>query len=145
MKLYNRFKIIKERGRIVENLNEVNETQNDQVERGGCLTTYLVFMCIVNTLTSISYIFSGDMIKDKLNISSGWILPLLSIFCISNIIFAIGIWKWKRWGVYGIGITSFIAFFINISIGISIFSSLLGLVGLIIIIVLVKPLWKYMN
>lgn len=67
----------------------------------------------------------------------GWAIPVLILVALANVVFAIGVWKWKRWGMYGLGATSLIAFVINL-ISVGLLTALLGLIGFGILVLLVR-------
>ncbi|MBF6645214.1 hypothetical protein [Chryseobacterium indologenes] len=55
------------------------------------------------------------------------IITLLDIF------FTVMLYKWKRWALYGLGMTTIVIFIYNLSEGVNVFVSLLGLVGFLMI------------
>ncbi len=63
---------------------------------------------------------------------------------ILNIFFAVAMWKWKRWGVYGFGITSLAVFVFD-----AIYLGLLPIVLFVIVVVIwffvLRPAWKDMS
>mgnify|MGYP001447186829 CR=1 FL=1 len=109
----------------MENLNK---------QRHGCVTAWLIFMIIANSFTAILYLFSGDMVSQNLpgGISNTMIF-LLAIMGIGNIIFSILLLNWKKIGFWGFSLTSIGALLTNLSVGISIGQSLLGLVGIAVL------------
>ncbi len=119
---------------------ENNETtQITEKKRGGCLTTFLIFMFILNPLTSIYYIVAGDTVKQAMPNMPDWAIPVLTVFGLINVGCAIAVWNWKKIGIYGFWASAIIVLGINFSIGISPIQSLLGLLGPIIITLLVRP------
>ena len=52
---------------------------------------------------------------------------------IANIIFALALFRWKKWGFYGFIGTSIVALITNLMLGLSIAASLFGLVGIAIL------------
>jgi hypothetical protein len=52
---------------------------------------------------------------------------------IGNIIFAVALLRWKKWGFIGFVLTSIIAAGINLKVGISVLQTLLGLVGVFVL------------
>ena len=137
-----RFNSLESEERKMDEIREVNDSPEFNPKRGGWLTTFLILMFIGNPV-SLIFLFAASLIKNLSKNSPIWVIPVLGVSSIINIICAIGIWKWKKWGVYGLVITTLIVVATNISIGISINRALLGFIGLAIIIFLVNPLWKY--
>lgn len=106
----------------------------DSKQRHGCVTAWLILMIITNSITSISYIFMGDAIKQNLNgqISQTTLL-ILSILGIANLIFAIMLFQWKKWAFYAFAVTSLITLVLNLSNGLGFGPSLFGLSGVVIL------------
>ena len=46
-----------------------------------------------------------------------------------NVVFAIAIFQWKKWGFFGVIVNTIVAFGINMYAGVGIGQSVLGLVG----------------
>ncbi len=109
----------------MENLNK---------ERHGCVTTWLIFMIIANSITAILYLFAGDMISQNFpgEISTTTII-LLGIMGNINIVFAILLLNWNKIGFWGFLVVSIAGLFINLSLGLGIGQSLLGLIGIIVL------------
>ena len=111
-----------------------NELTNNPKQRHGCVTAWLIFMIIANSLTAIIYLFARDMVTQ--NFPSGISNPmliLLAILGIFNVIFSVLLLKWKKVGFWGFIITSIGALIINLNIGLGIGQSLFGLVGLAVL------------
>jgi len=101
--------------------------------RHGCLTAFLIFLILVNVISVVMYLAAGDTIRQALPDAPSWISPALALLGVLNIVFAIALFQWKKWGFYGFIITSVIAVIINISIGMSVLQGILGLVGVAIL------------
>jgi hypothetical protein len=97
--------------------------------RHGCATTYLVFMIVANSITSLS-IFYRLFIS---NVGENKLFTILGLIGILNVLFAIFLFNYKRLGFIGFLITSLITFGINISNGTPVLHSLIGLSGIIIL------------
>ncbi len=103
-------------------------------QRSGWVTAWLVIMITANALTAVLYLFAGDMVAQ--NFSGGIsnsMLMLFAILAIGNVIYSILLFKWRKIGFWGILITSFGALIINLNIGLGIWQSLFGLVGITIL------------
>ena len=118
---------------------------DEQKKRGGCLSTFLIFMIIANTSTSIYYLVSLSLEGGIVPNMPLWSVYLLLFFGILNTAFGVAVWKWKKIGVYGFVGSAIIIFGVNVTLGINIFTALFGLVGPAILIILVKPLWNYLD
>ena len=102
--------------------------------RHGCVTAYLIFMIIVNSILAIIYLFAGEIITDNLagDVSAG-IIIILGLVGIVNVICAVMLFQWKKWGFWGFIGTSIVALMINLSIGLGIGQSVAGLIGIAIL------------
>ncbi|NJL63043.1 MAG: hypothetical protein HC903_15920 [Methylacidiphilales bacterium] len=105
--------------------------------RHGCLTAWLIFMIVANSLGLLgnAYFALNPKAYEVTAVQQGLrAVPSLTFFlltCLSafSIACAIALFKWKKWGFYGFLCISVTAFIINLSIGISLLQSLLGFVG----------------
>ena len=105
-----------------------------QKQRHGCVTAWLILMIIANAFTSIAYLFLGETISANLpNPIPNSTMMLLALMSGLNLVFAIMLFKWKKWAFWGFAGTSLIAVVINLSQGLSIGNSVLGLAGLAIL------------
>ncbi len=111
------------------------------IERGGCLTVFLVLMMIANPIIGVLYLASGDTFKRALPGAPDWALPALGILALVNFGCAIGMWMWKKWGVFGSLVVAAIGFVMNLIIGVNPMQAFMGLGGPIILIFLVKERW----
>ena len=105
----------------------------DGKNRHGCLTAFLVFGIIANTCVVLIYSLSSASMRAASPSLPNWALPVLSVIGICNIAFFVAIFLWKKWGFYAFIASAAITFFINLSIGLSIVSSVLGLAGIAIL------------
>ena len=112
----------------------LDEVSNNQKQRHGCVTAWLIFMIIANSFSAILYLFAGDMIARNFpgGISNTMLL-LLAILGIGNVVFSILLFKWMKIGFWGFLLTSIGALFINLIIGLGVIQSLFGLVGIAIL------------
>jgi hypothetical protein len=66
---------------------------------------------------------------------------LLLVFVLAsllNVVFAIGVYKWKKWGFWGFCVSALAVFLINIYIGIGPLPALAGLTGVLLLFVALK-------
>ncbi len=102
-------------------------------QRHGCLTAWLVLMIVANSLTALMYLLKGDAIRQQIPNAPGWLFFVLGLLCVVNLICAVALFQWKKWGFFGFVGTSAIAFVLNLAAGLSVIQALLGLVGLAIL------------
>jgi hypothetical protein len=102
-------------------------------QRHGCLTARLVVIVIANVLVGLAYLAARGTIAGALpNVPRG-IFLLLSAVSFVNVVFAIALFQWKRWGFYGFVATSLLALVINLAAGLGVVRSLIGLLGVAIL------------
>lgn len=89
----------------------------EQKQRHGCVTAWLIFMIIANSLTAISYLFMGDAISQNLPqpIPQPMMMALIVLSTL-NLILAIMLFQWKKWAFWAFAGTSLIALAINLSL-----------------------------
>ena len=100
-------------------------------QRHGCVTAWLIIMIIANAGTALMYLFASDTIARALpgNVSDS-MFYLLAFIGVMNVVFAVMLFQWKRWGFYGFIGTALAGFIINMNLGLPIVQCLLGLVGI---------------
>jgi uncharacterized membrane protein (DUF2068 family) len=104
-------------------------------QRHGCLTAWLILMMIGNALVSLVYFFIDPKLFPKgtaieLNKTTTILLGLLSLI---NLIFAIGLWFWKKWAFYGFAMTAGLMFFTNLNMGVDVLSSSTSFIGIMLL------------
>ncbi len=110
-------------------------------QRGGCLTALLVLMMIANPLVGLMYLVNGDAIQRAIH-APGWAIPVLGGASLLNFASAVGVWRFKKWGVYGFLAMSAVALTVNLIVGIAPLQIMIGLIGPAILVALVRPLWS---
>ena len=101
-------------------------------KRHGCLTAWLILMLVVNSLTALIYLFGRDAIQKQLPNMPTWVFPVLIVMTLFNIVCAIALFRWKKWGFWGFCVSSVVALTVNLSAGLGIGQSLGGLIGVAI-------------
>jgi hypothetical protein len=115
-------------------METTNENPNVPKQRHGCVTAWLIFMIVANSLTAGIYLFAKELVTKSLPVDvSTPMIILLGVIGIANIIFSIMLFQWKKLGFWGFAITTAGALIINIIIGLSIGQSLFGLAGIAIL------------
>jgi hypothetical protein len=101
-------------------------------------------MLIANPLMAALYLLSGSRIAATIPSFPAWAPPFLGVMALFNFACALGIWNGRKWGVYGFLASSAIVFVLNVAtIGLA--SSLSGLIGVGILLVLLRDSWKHMK
>lgn len=98
--------------------------------RHGCLTTWLVFALIAQTLTiginSLGYSFIHRALPTLTPLMAG----LFVLASLGSIVCLIALFRWHRWGFYGLAAITVLVGVLNLSLGISSGRVLPGLVGI---------------
>jgi hypothetical protein len=119
----------------METLDE-NFLQNDPSvkQRHGCVTAWLILMIVANSLVALIYLFAGDTISKNVpgGMSTG-ALMILAVLSVLNVVFAVLLFQYKKWGFYGFIGTSAGALIINLSVGSNPGQAILGLAGIAIL------------
>jgi hypothetical protein len=97
-----------------------------QKHRHGCLAAYLVFMIVANSVTALTYV----LLSFKDIHMPRWAFPVLTVGGIFNVVCAIALFRWKKWGFWGLAASAVTIFFINLSLGLGTGRALLGFLGL---------------
>jgi hypothetical protein len=105
---------------------------------------YLILVMISNLISGLYYFISGSRISQALPNVPEWIIPMMGCIGLANFAFCIAIWKWKKWGVYGIITSAVIAFIINL-VYLGFQAAVPGLIGIVILLAIVFSLWKQME
>jgi hypothetical protein len=119
-----------------------------QVKRSGCLTVFIIVLIVLYALGTLGSFFAGPLLSGlapdySINTSYSIFSGVLSLL---NIIFLIGVWKYKKWGFYGFVAVSLLNIILSIFLTGSIITSLIsGLIFPIILYFLIKPIWNHMG
>jgi len=101
--------------------------------RHGCLTALLVFIIIASSASALIYVLGSEAIRRSLPNAPGWAFPVLIVFSLFNVACAVALFKWKKWGFWGFCVSSIVALVVNLSIGLGIARTVLGLVGVLLL------------
>jgi len=103
------------------------------------LSFWIYLILITNSITAVLYLFRADII---LNFAQAVIprllLILLGVLCIFNTIFAIYLFKWKKWAFWGFAYVSSALFLSNLLVGLSLVFTLPFLISIIVLYVLLQ-------
>jgi hypothetical protein len=102
-------------------------------QRHGCLTAWLVLMIIANLAIALIYLFGSSAIRHDFPSAPGWAFPVLAIAGIVNVICAIALFQWKKWGFSGVIATTVVTFVVNLIIRLNVLRALFGFVGIAIL------------
>ena len=71
--------------------------KNVHHQRGCGLTGFLILVIILSVGRSLLYYY---LLKQDYERDLVWVLPVLFILSLATLISGIGMWNWKRWGIY---------------------------------------------
>lgn len=106
---------------------------SDGKQRHGCLTAFLVLMVIANAASALMYLLGSAAIRQNFPSAPAWAFPVLAVMGIVNVVCAIALFQWKKWGFFGFLVTSAITFVVNLMVGLNIVQAILGLAGVAIL------------
>ena len=129
--------------KAAEEENMDNSTSS-KPKRGGCLSIFLIVSMIAYPLTAVYYFFASETIEQFLPNFPSWLILIFGLMALADFVFVIGIWNWKKWGVYGLAVTILIAIVIN-SFNVGLLAASSGLIGLAFLAYLVRDVWPYME
>jgi len=93
------------------------------------LTAWLVFMLIANAAAAVANLAMSDVIRQRSPDMPGWAIPVLVVMTVFNLACTVALLRWKKWGFWGVCASSLVGVAVNLSSGLGIGSSLLGLLG----------------
>lgn len=125
--------------------NSGNASAPNEKKRGFWLTAFLVLMFIANPLTSIMYLTNPEIYVTLIPGMTVGLIYTMGVMALMNVVFAVGIWTWKKWGVFGFYGSAAIAFGINIIAGLGVLASSLGLIGVLIIFLTTRSRWQHFS
>ena len=99
-------------------------------QRHGCLTAWLGFIVVVNSLLAVAAPFLGGMAGSGL---TPFLIGFIIVGSILNIVWAVALFKWYRWGFYGFLATTIIGVIVNVATGTPLAQSTSGLLGVSIL------------
>ena len=105
----------------------------DRKNRHGCLTAWLIVMIIANSATALTYLLGSGAIGERLPNMPGWAFPVLIVMSVFNLVCAIALFQWKKWGFWGFCASSVVALVLNLSIGLGVGSAFVGLIGVLLL------------
>ena len=106
-------------------------------QRGGCLTYWLAYAAI------IALLLTGFFLASTVQ----WFINASIVMTVLQLIFIIGIWLWKKWGVWGYTVITLvypIVIFFRVKSFSEVTLSLVTSLSLILVLyLLVKPKWQF--
>ena len=106
---------------------------NEEKRRSGFLTAWLVILIAGNSLAMVTNLLAATAFGQDFQIDSWWVFFVLVFGGILNILFAIALFRWKKWGFFGFIATTVLAFLVSSSWGVSRMQAYAGLIALAVL------------
>ena len=90
-------------------------------------------MIVLNSITALTYLVGSQAIQQALPGIPAWALIVLGVVAVFNLVCAIALFNWKKWGFWGFIFSSLAALVINLNIGLGVAQSLFGLIGVAVL------------
>ena len=115
---------------------------NTNIGWESCVTAFLFFWLIGTPLIIVQGIAAGWMVDRLQSEPAPWAVRLLALCIWANPFFGLAIWRWRKWGAYGIVASAAVAFAIAWQV-----SWLFGLFGaawlaILAFLLRLRPLWR---
>lgn len=101
--------------------------------RHGCLTAILILMIVSSSLSFLSNLFLDEYSQRLHPGLPTYYPPVFVLLAAAEIVCAIAVYRWKKWGFYGFVATSSITFIMNVAAGANVMLSLLSLLGVAVL------------
>src|SRR5690348_10145000 len=98
-------------------------------QRHGCLTAWLLFVIVLNAVAAVLNVFDSGL-ASTIPGSAGWAVPVRAALAIVNVTCAVALLLWRRWGFYGLVVTTIVGLVVNVALGVNAALVLFGLITL---------------
>jgi hypothetical protein len=88
--------------------------RDEPKSRHGCVTAWLVLIIVLNALFTLAVHLLRQRFPNLVPPGESWQIPVSLALCLANIVCAVALLNWKRWGFYGICAISATAVGINL-------------------------------
>ncbi|MFC1553345.1 hypothetical protein ACFL7D_01815 [candidate division KSB1 bacterium] len=106
----------------------------EEKQRHWCLTVLLVLIIFEGSGRTLFYLYPSDAIKSTYpEYTPAWFFPLHAILGYINFICAIALFRWQKWGFYGLCFVIVFDIIVEIIIGYEIFVIIIELILLAIL------------
>ena len=109
-------------------------------KHSGCLTAFLALAVVGNALLALVTWGTASGVPSSMQL----LVVFSGLLNLAGVVFAIAIYKWKKWGVYGYVTILGIIMLLNLALG-DIVSALRGAIPMILLLALIGSSWKQME
>ena len=132
-------------GQEIQQHQEESVTSSDVSSSGarkhsGCLTAFLALAVVGNALLALVTWGTASGVPSSMQL----LVVFSGLLNLAGVVFAIAIYKWKKWGVYGYVTILGIIMLLNLALG-DIVSALRGAIPMILLLALIGSSWKQME
>jgi len=120
---------------------QIAPTITEAKTHGGCLTAFLIYLMFSSAVILFAFFTRPAGGRPTADQSVLTLAGLAIGF--ANLAAPIGIWRWKKWGVYLCVMSAGVQIGIVFLVGLSIFSASGALLTLGLVRLLLNPIWKY--
>ncbi len=113
--------------------------------RSRPLTALLVLILVVNPVLALLYLVTFDSLSLDVPSMPLWAAPVLIAACLAAYVCGLALWRWKKWGFYGVAAAAVVAFIVNLASSLPWPLTLLGLLSTGLLGLLLYPLWPQME
>jgi hypothetical protein len=123
-----------------------SQPQPQERKRPYWLRTMLILWMIFSAMSAYIYLrsLSGVWVAITPLGHPKWTLPWMFVLSLVNLVCVIAIWKWKRWGMYGLVASAAVMFIITL-VSLNLTNAIISVSGVIIITLLVRKVWGQMD
>jgi len=115
-------------------MDTIDESPIIRKERNSFVTIWLILLIAGNSLTALLYLIPNKEIADYLHIQlPGLMMVFMGLFALANVLFAVFLLQWKKFGFYGFCLTSISALILKLILGLGLANSIIGLGGIVIL------------
>ena len=88
-----------------------------------------MLMIVANSPNALVYLMGNKALRAKLPNAPRSAFPVSIVFSLVNLVCAVALFQWKKWGFWGSCASGVVALVVNLSIGLGVRPALLGVVG----------------
>jgi hypothetical protein len=113
---------------------------NTPITRGGWLAAFLIVSLVQTAISTILYFVIWNTLIITMPLWAAWTFPIMICMRLMSLV---AIWFWSRSGVLAYTLLTLSGMILCLVIGTKM--SFLGIVGIGVLILLIKPKWRYMT
>jgi hypothetical protein len=129
----------------MDTFKSINQALRQERKGSSLLTMLLISQLVLDGISAQDYLVRF-ILHQYPTIMTAWDATLYWLFLAIDGIFLLAIWKWKKWGAYGVASFSLIRFVLDIILNVhSLPTAFLRVGTTALTLVYLRPVWKYMK